>query len=111
MRELLYAVEIDRELGKRRVLELYLNIVEWGPGIYGAGKASATYFKKPPNQLAPEEAAWLASVLRSPKKAYQQQFKRKRPQMKLVEWVMHRMKQVNESERDQALARGIHFAE
>ena len=56
------------ELGKRRVLELYLNVVEWGNGIYGAEAAARTWFKKPAAQLSPEEAAVLAAMLPSPRK-------------------------------------------
>jgi monofunctional glycosyltransferase len=51
---------------KRRVLEMYLNIVEFGPGIYGAEAAARSFFGKPAAQLSPREAALLASVLPLP---------------------------------------------
>jgi len=51
---------------KRRVLEVYLNIVEFGPGIYGAEAASRAFFRKPAANLTPREAAQLASVLPRP---------------------------------------------
>lgn len=51
---------------KRRVLEVYLNIVEFGPGIYGAEAASRSFFGKPAASLSPKEAAQLASVLPNP---------------------------------------------
>jgi monofunctional biosynthetic peptidoglycan transglycosylase len=51
---------------KRRVLEVYLNIVEFGPGIYGAEAASRWFFRKPAAELSPREAAQLASVLPRP---------------------------------------------
>jgi monofunctional glycosyltransferase len=51
---------------KRRVLEIYLNIVEFGPGIYGAEAASRAFFRKPASELTPREAAQLASVLPRP---------------------------------------------
>nr|WP_294521982.1 monofunctional biosynthetic peptidoglycan transglycosylase [uncultured Rhodopila sp.] len=51
---------------KRRVLEVYLNIVEFGPGIYGAEAASRSFFRKPAAELSPREAAQLASVLPKP---------------------------------------------
>jgi monofunctional biosynthetic peptidoglycan transglycosylase len=54
--------------GKKRILEVYLNVVEFGPGIYGAEAASQTYFKKPASALSRREAALLVAVLPSPLK-------------------------------------------
>ena len=51
---------------KHRMLEIYLNIVEWGPGIYGAEAASQFHFKKSASQLTKHEAALLAAVLPNP---------------------------------------------
>jgi monofunctional biosynthetic peptidoglycan transglycosylase len=58
------------ELGwsKKRILEVYLNIVEFGDGIYGAEAAARTYFGKPAKRLTPSEAALLAAVLPNPRK-------------------------------------------
>ena len=53
-------------LGKRRILELYLNVVEWGPGIYGAEAACRFYFKTPPRNMGREQSAQLAAILPSP---------------------------------------------
>jgi monofunctional biosynthetic peptidoglycan transglycosylase len=53
---------------KRRILEVYLNVVEFGPGIYGADAASRLFFAKPPSQITPQEAALLAAVLPNPKR-------------------------------------------
>jgi monofunctional biosynthetic peptidoglycan transglycosylase len=55
------------ELGKRRVLELYLNVAEWGNGIYGADAAARVWFHKPAAELLPEEAAVLAAMLPAPR--------------------------------------------
>jgi len=55
-------------LGKRRILELYLNVVEWGPGIYGAEWASRVYYRTPAKSLGREEAARLAAILPGPLK-------------------------------------------
>jgi monofunctional biosynthetic peptidoglycan transglycosylase len=55
-------------LGKQRILELYLNVVEWGPGIYGADWASRIYYKTPARNIGREEAARLAAILPSPLK-------------------------------------------
>ncbi len=55
-------------LPKRRILELYLNFAEWGPGIYGVEAASQYYFMKSAADIAPWEAVALASILPSPRK-------------------------------------------
>ncbi len=68
LKEMLIAKRLEKELGKRRILELYLNVVEWGRGIYGAEAAARTYFGKPASDLTPEEAAALAAVLPSPRR-------------------------------------------
>lgn len=57
---------IEACLPKRRILEIYLNIVELGPGIYGVGAASRHYFGKHPADLSDAEAALLAAVLPNP---------------------------------------------
>ena len=53
---------------KRRILETYLNIIEWGPGIYGAEAAAAHYFNRPALGLTPHEAALMAAVLPNPRR-------------------------------------------
>jgi monofunctional biosynthetic peptidoglycan transglycosylase len=53
-------------LGKRRILELYLNVVEWGPAIYGAEAASRAYYGRPARNIDRQEAARLAAVLPGP---------------------------------------------
>jgi monofunctional biosynthetic peptidoglycan transglycosylase len=55
-------------LGKERILELYLNVVEWGDGIYGVEAAARTWFGKPASDLRPEESAILAAMLPAPRK-------------------------------------------
>ena len=55
-------------LGKKRILEIYLNVVEWGPGIYGAEWASRTYYGTPAWNVGREQAARLAAVLPGPLK-------------------------------------------
>ena len=55
-------------LGKGRILELYLNVVEWGPGIYGAEWASRSYYRMPAENIGRPEAARLAAVLPGPLK-------------------------------------------
>jgi len=55
-------------LGKQRILELYLNIVEWGPGIYGADSACRYYDKTSPRNINREQAARLAAILPAPRR-------------------------------------------
>lgn len=66
-RELLYALEMERLLGKKRILELYLNVVELGPDLYGVRAAADAYFLKKPEALSWREAAFLAAILPSPR--------------------------------------------
>lgn len=56
----------DFILGKRRVLELYLNVIEWGPGIYGAEAAAGYYYRTSAARLGRDESARLAAVIPSP---------------------------------------------
>ncbi len=79
LRELLLAVELDRTLGKDRCLELYLNIVEFGPGLHGVGAASERYFMKRPERLALHEAVFMAALLPSPRSAYERWYLAGRP--------------------------------
>ena len=69
---LVYLMEHQVPASKERILELYLNLAEFGPGIYGVFDASRLYFNKEPSQLTAGEATWLASILPSPKTYYRQ---------------------------------------
>lgn len=68
LREILIALKLERELSKQRILELYLNVVEWGPGIYGCESAARHYYGKSCAGLSMSEAAYLASILPSPRR-------------------------------------------
>lgn len=59
---------MERTLSKRRILELYLNVIEWGRGIYGIEAASQRYFGKPASRLSRDEAARLAAVIPNPRR-------------------------------------------
>ncbi len=65
-KEAILTWQLERALSKRRILELYLNVVEFGPGLYGVGAASQRYFGKAPAELDEHEAAQLAAVLPKP---------------------------------------------
>ncbi|NND48805.1 MAG: monofunctional biosynthetic peptidoglycan transglycosylase [Rhizobiales bacterium] len=60
------ALAIDFLWGKRRTMEVYLNIVEWGPGIYGAEAAAQYHFNRTASELTPYQAALLAAALPAP---------------------------------------------
>ena len=68
IKELLIARRLEKELGKRRIFEIYLNVAEWGRGIYGAEAAARAYFNKSASDLTPEEGAALAAALPSPRR-------------------------------------------
>jgi monofunctional glycosyltransferase len=61
--EFLIARRLEAELSKRRILELYLNVIEWGDGIYGAEAAARTYFQTSAAALGPDESALLAASI------------------------------------------------
>lgn len=66
LRELLYAVEMERTLGKARILRLYLALAPWGEGVCGAPRAARVHLGKPAADLGPVASAWLVSLLRNP---------------------------------------------
>lgn len=65
--EFVLTLLLEAILGKQRILEIYLNSVEWGEGVFGAEAAAQHYFRKPAAQLSPYEAARLAVMLPRPK--------------------------------------------
>ena len=67
--EVLLAVKLERVLTKERILEVYLNVAEWAPDVFGVTAASRHYFDKAPADLGPLEASFLASILPSPGRA------------------------------------------
>jgi monofunctional biosynthetic peptidoglycan transglycosylase len=67
LRELLITRKLEASLSKRRILELYLNVIEWGDGLYGAEAASRAYFGKSAASLEPSEAALLAGAIINPR--------------------------------------------
>ena len=65
---LVYILENNRIVSKERMLEVYFNIIEWGPNVYGIGEASQFYFQKIPADLTFNECLFLARIIPSPKK-------------------------------------------
>lgn len=68
MKEMILAMRLEKALSKRKILEIYINIVEWGPAIFGIQGASHYYFGKQPSELTAKEGAFLAMLLPNPKK-------------------------------------------
>jgi monofunctional glycosyltransferase len=67
LRELIIARRLEAELKKSRILELYLNVIEWGDGIYGAEGAARSYFQTSASALGPTESALLAAAIINPR--------------------------------------------
>ncbi|HET8783471.1 MAG TPA: transglycosylase domain-containing protein [Pyrinomonadaceae bacterium] len=66
-------VMLERSLTKRRILEIYLNVIEWGDGVYGAEAASRRYFRKPASALNANEAAFLSAMIPNPRTVFNPQ--------------------------------------
>lgn len=73
-REFAITLYMEREIEKKKILEIYLNIIEYHPGVYGLESAAKFYFKKSAKALNAKEAAFLAMLLPSPK-SYSQSFR------------------------------------
>lgn len=96
VKEALIAWRLEKTLGKRRILELYLNIAEWGPGVFGCESAARRYYGKSAAELSYEEAAALASVLPSPRKWHP--LKRSKRVERRVSRLLSRLKAVGKSD-------------
>jgi len=66
-------VMIERTMTKRRILEIYLNVIEWGDGVYGAEAAAQHYFHKPASALSVSEAAFLSAMIPNPRTVFNPQ--------------------------------------
>ncbi|WP_257308822.1 monofunctional biosynthetic peptidoglycan transglycosylase [Geothrix fuzhouensis] len=87
-----FTLMIEVGWSKKRILEVYLNIVEFGDGVYGAEAAARTYFGKPAKRLTPAEAALLAAVLPNPRK-----FRANAPSYYIrgrQAWILNQMRQL-----------------
>jgi monofunctional biosynthetic peptidoglycan transglycosylase len=68
--EAFLTVFLERQLEKRRILEIYLNVIEWGDGVYGAEAASQYYFHKPASALTANQAAFLSAMIPNPRTVF-----------------------------------------
>jgi len=95
VKEALLTKQLERELKKRRILEIYLNVVEFGPGVYGAEAAARHYFGKSAASLTESQAAQLAASLPRPKtwhpgvksKSYQKKVRSIQRRMSKARWL------------------------
>jgi len=103
LRELLIARRLEVELKKARILELYLNVIEWGDGVYGAEAASRAYFGVSAADVSPQQAALLAAAIVNPRL-----LNPARPSTRLIrrqQLILRRMNIVEPPEEPVALAR------
>jgi membrane peptidoglycan carboxypeptidase len=71
LKEAALALMVDAVVPKERVLEIYINVIEWGPGFHGLGPAARHYFAKPPSALTPKEMAFLVCLIPAPVRYHQ----------------------------------------
>jgi monofunctional biosynthetic peptidoglycan transglycosylase len=71
--EAVLTIFLERELSKPRILEIYLNVIEWGDGVYGAEAAARHYFHKPAAALSVNEAAFLSAMIPNPRTVFNPQ--------------------------------------
>lgn len=114
LQELFLTWHIENALTKDRILEIYVNAIEFGPGLYGIGPASRQYFAKHPRGLNPVESAFLASLLPAPTKRYKQYcggYVRRSTSAKIerILGFMHRRKRLDEEQYAAALETPLSF--
>jgi monofunctional biosynthetic peptidoglycan transglycosylase len=115
VREVLLTRALEKHLTKRRILELYMNVVELGPGIYGVGHAAQVYFGKPARLLSSLESAYLATLLPRPLERYEEWCRDRisKGRMSYIHAVHRRMLakgSVTQEEFDEAEAEGLVFS-
>jgi hypothetical protein len=104
LRELLYAVEMERTLGKARILQLYLDLAPWGNGICGAKRAARIYLRKGASELGPVSSAWLASLLTNPDAQLRQLAATGEVDVERVGRILEGMRPMSAARREKALA-------
>lgn len=67
LEEALITVMLENLMDKRRILEIYLNVIEWGNGVFGAEAAARHYYKSPASRLGPAQAAKMAAMVTNPR--------------------------------------------
>ena len=95
LQELFLTWYLEQNLSKERILEIYFNAIEFGPYLYGIGRATRRYFAKTPSQLTPREAAWFSSILPNPKRRYVH-FCKGKPDVKWEAYLTRILRRVHE---------------
>lgn len=102
----------NKERHKKRLLEIYLNIIEWGPDVYGIGSAAEFYFQKKPRDLSVSEAVFLATIIPNPRK-YDRYFDHGTPKkshvnyMNLIKKLLYRHDIISKDSLDLALQESL----
>ena len=114
VQELFLTWHLEQSLSKDRILEIYVNAIEFGPGLYGIGPAAKQYFAKHPRSLNPVESAFLSSLLPAPSKRYKQYCRgglRRSTSAKIerILGFMHRRKRLSEEQYAAALETPLSF--
>jgi membrane carboxypeptidase/penicillin-binding protein PbpC len=115
LQELFLTWYVEHNLSKTRILEIYFNVIEYGPGIYGIGRAAKHYFGKLPRELSPREASFFSSILPSPKRRYVHYCKGPELDQKWEQYLnrilrrMHERGRLTDEEFDKAIASPLRF--
>jgi membrane peptidoglycan carboxypeptidase len=116
LQELFLTWHVENTLKKDRILEIYFNVIEYGPGLYGIGPATKHFFGKEPKDLNPVEAAFFSTILPSPKERYKQYCagtltKWTTDKINRILGIMLKRDRLTQEEYDKAIATPLVFAE
>ena len=114
LQELFLTWHVENTLTKDRILEIYFNVIEYGPSLYGIGPAARHYFGKPAKDLGPVEAAFFSSILPAPKDRYRQYCndtltKWTAAKIQRILALMRKRDRITQAEYEQALATPLAF--
>jgi hypothetical protein len=114
LQELFLTWHVENTLTKDRILEIYFNVIEYGPALYGIGPAAHHYFGKAAKDLTPREAAFFSSILPNPKERYKQYCKGEVSKLtddkiNFYLGVMLKRKRLTQEEHDDAVASRLSF--
>jgi monofunctional biosynthetic peptidoglycan transglycosylase len=112
LREFLLAYQIAHTLSKERQLELYLNFVEWGDGVWGVAAGSQHLFGRPPHELTPAEVVLMVNILPAPSRGLQfPLFPRRRPKLEVTTTALWREGLLDDMARTATAARLKRFGD
>jgi Transglycosylase len=113
LQEALLTMVLEQQLDKRRILELYWNVVELGPGLYGVGEAAQHYFASSPSDLSLGQALYLASILPNPTQSRFAADGRLKPHwrsyLNRLMHIAHKIKRIDDAELAAALSEEVAF--